>query len=655
MKFSLKKKITLLAVTSTVLPLVAILTAVTIQKKIASEKIVVELDKLSREQLAQIASDVEHMCEVTHELLRQQVSAGLLTATVLLESEGGIHESSDRATWNAVNQLTKQSREITLPRILIGNEWLGQNRDKSKPTPFVDKVTQGGNGTCTVFQRMNEAGDMIRVATNVIGKDGQRAIGTFVPAVNANGTANPVVTSILSGQRYDGRAYVVDHWYETAYTPLKDKHGEVVGMLYYGVKQESVASLRSAISSITVGKSGYVYVLGGAGDQQGQYIISLQGKRDGENIWNAKDSNGNLFIQEICNKGVALGDGQVAFSEYPWKNADDPLARDKIAAITYFKPWDWVIGASMYKDDAYETRNHAIASITTMQWWVLISGLCIGLVMIGFSILNGNRIGAALHRIVFGLSEGAEQVAQASSQVSSTSQALAQGASEQASALDMTRATMDDMTVTINRNADDAANAAKLMAESGTSIRNVATDAVKVDQEMQNIKSSADHTSKIIKTIDEIAFQTNLLALNAAVEAARAGEAGKGFAVVAEEVRNLSMRAASAAKDTSSLIEETVSRVASGAHMVNNLRANLETVSHATEEVAALVAEISNSSSSQAQGIHVVNKSINEMGAATQSNAASAEESAAASEELNGQAESLRVTALELKVLVDGR
>jgi methyl-accepting chemotaxis protein len=655
MKLSLKQKITLLAVTSTVLPLIVILTVVSIQKQVASDKIVVELDKMSRDQLAQIAEDVEHICEVSHDLLRQQVSAGLATASVMLENSGGAHVSSERATWAAVNQITKDSREVTLPRMYVGNNWLGQNKDKTKPTPLVDQVTQGGTGTCTVFQRMNEAGDMIRVATNVIGKDGQRAIGTYIPATNANGGTNPVISAVLSGQRYDGRALVVDHWYETAYSPLKDRDGTVIGMLYYGVKQESVASLRKAIGDITVGKSGYVYVLGGVGDQQGKYILSKDGKRDGENIWNAKDSNGNLFIQDVVNKGVALSDGQVAFSEYPWKNADDPVARDKVAAIAYFKPWDWVIGASMYKDDAYETRDQVVSSITTMQWWVLIAGLSIGLVMIFFSILNSNRIGAALHRIVEGLSEGADQVAQASSQVSSTSQSLAEGASEQASALDMTRSTMQEMTVTINRNADDAANAAKLMAESGNNIRNVATDAVKVDQEMQNIKSSADHTSKIIKTIDEIAFQTNLLALNAAVEAARAGEAGKGFAVVAEEVRNLSMRAASAAKDTSSLIEETVNRVASGARMVNNLRANLETVSHATEEVGTLVNEISSATSSQAQGIQVVNKSINEMGAATQSNAASAEESAAAAEELNGQAESMRGTSLQLKVLVDGR
>ena len=210
------------------------------------------------------------------------------------------------------------------------------------------------------------------------------------------------------------------------------------------------------------------------------------------------------------------------------------------------------------------------------------------------------------------------------------------------------------MSETIHRNADDASSAAKLMADSGASIQAVAQDAVIVDQEMTSIKHSAEKTSKIIKSIDEIAFQTNLLALNAAVEAARAGEAGKGFAVVAEEVRNLALRAATAAKDTSSLIEETVTQVKSGADKVNKLRDSLATVSSATEEVTMLVSEISTASKSQATGIETVSKAVQDIGELTQSNAASAEESAAASEELNGQAESMRAVAIQLKILVDG-
>ncbi len=654
MKISLKQKITFLAISASLLPLAAILTVVTIQKERAAVSIAAELDTLSRDQLGQIAIDVSHMCEVANDLIRQQVEIGLTGSEALVEKAGGIRESSDIVMWNAVNQLSQETKTVSLPKMLVGGQWFGQQRDARTAVPIVDATSKGGTGRCTIFQRMNEAGDMIRVATSVVGKDGNRAIGTYIPATNPNGQPNPVVSSILKGQRYDGRAFVVDAWYETSYTPIEDNNGDVIGMIFYGVKQEAVPSLRQAISEVKVGKSGYVFILSGTGEKRGTYVLSKDGKRDGEQIWDAKDSNGRTFIQSIVEKGVALPDDRVDFEEYPWKNKDEIVARDKIAAIAYYKPWDWVIGATMYKDDAYETRDQAIASITTMQWWAVVCGIVIGLVMVLFSMWNGQRIGAALHRIVASVSEGADQVAQASSQVSSTSQLLAQSASEQASSLDQTRSTMDSMSETIHRNADDASSAAKLMADSGASIQAVAQDAVIVDQEMTSIKHSAEKTSKIIKSIDEIAFQTNLLALNAAVEAARAGEAGKGFAVVAEEVRNLALRAATAAKDTSSLIEETVTQVKSGADKVNKLRDSLATVSSATEEVTMLVSEISTASKSQATGIETVSKAVQDIGELTQSNAASAEESAAASEELNGQAESMRAVAIQLKILVDG-
>ncbi|MBL0063087.1 MAG: methyl-accepting chemotaxis protein [bacterium] len=654
MKISLKKKIALLAVTSSLLPLVAILTVVTVQKEKAAATISAELDTLSRNQLGQIATDVAHLCEVAHDLIQQQVESGLMGAQTLLDKAGSIREASENVTWNAVNQFSQETKSVSLPKLLVGGQWFGMYKDTKEVVPIVDASSQTGTGCCTIFQRMNTAGDMIRVATSVVGKDGNRAIGTYIPATNPNGQPNPVVSSIMKGQRYNGRAFVVDAWYETAYTPIKDNSGDIIGMLFYGVKQEAVPSLRQAISEVKVGKSGYVFILSGTGDKKGTYVLSKDGKRDGECIWEAKDSGGRAFIQSIVNKGVALNSDGIDYEEYPWKNKDDTVSRDKVAAIAYFAPWDWVIGVSMYKDDSYETRDQAIASITTMQWWALIWGLIIGSLMVLFSILNAGRIGAALHRIVAAVSEGADQVAQASSQVSSTSQMLAQSASEQASSLDQTRSTMDQMTETIHRNADDASSAAKLMSDSGASIQAVAQDAVIVDHEMTSIKHSAEKTSKIIKTIDEIAFQTNLLALNAAVEAARAGEAGKGFAVVAEEVRNLALRAATAAKDTSSLIEETVTQVKSGADKVNKLRESLTSVSAATEEVTMLVNEISAASQTQASGIEVVSKAVREIGELTQSNAASAEESAAASEELNGQAESMHAIAVQLQVLVDG-
>ena len=171
---------------------------------------------------------------------------------------------------------------------------------------------------------------------------------------------------------------------------------------------------------------------------------------------------------------------------------------------------------------------------------------------------------------------------------------------------------------------------------------------------MSEISKASEETSKIIKTIDEIAFQTNLLALNAAVEAARAGEAGAGFAVVADEVRNLAMRAADAARNTASLIEQTVKKVGDGSTLVARTNEAFGEVAEAAAKVGDLVAEISAASQEQAQGIEQVNKAVAQMDKVVQQNAANAEESASASGEMNSQARNMRRFVEDLVALVRG-
>ncbi|MBF0476643.1 MAG: methyl-accepting chemotaxis protein, partial [Deltaproteobacteria bacterium] len=172
---------------------------------------------------------------------------------------------------------------------------------------------------------------------------------------------------------------------------------------------------------------------------------------------------------------------------------------------------------------------------------------------------------------------------------------------------------------------------------------------------MNEISKASEETSKIIKTIDEIAFQTNLLALNAAVEAARAGEAGAGFAVVADEVRNLAMRAAEAAKSTSNLIDDTGKKVKDGTALVSVTSHAFTQVADSASKVAELVGEIAAASKEQAQGIEQSNRAISEVEKVTQQNASTAEESASASEELNAQAVQLKNYVMELMALVGGK
>jgi len=204
------------------------------------------------------------------------------------------------------------------------------------------------------------------------------------------------------------------------------------------------------------------------------------------------------------------------------------------------------------------------------------------------------------------------------------------------------------------KNADSAHQASLLSSEAKTVADKGNAAMVKMSTAIAEIQKSASDTAKIIKTIDEIAFQTNLLALNAAVEAARAGEAGKGFAVVAEEVRNLAMRSAEAAKNTAALIEGSVQNAKNGVVIADEVGKSLSEIQHSSEKVNALISEIAAASAEQSQGIGQVNQAVQQMDKVTQSNAAAAEECAAAAEELSGQSEQMRGVVIDLQELVGG-
>jgi methyl-accepting chemotaxis protein len=255
------------------------------------------------------------------------------------------------------------------------------------------------------------------------------------------------------------------------------------------------------------------------------------------------------------------------------------------------------------------------------------------------------RIKEVLNKAVQNLDEaldqvmmGSEQVATAAMQISNGSQSLSQSSSEQASSLEEISSSIQEMSSMINLNSGNAKEAQRLSAEAHDSTLKGVESMKRLSIAVDQIKESSDATAKIVKTIDEIAFQTNLLALNAAVEAARAGDAGKGFAVVAEEVRNLAMRSAEAAKNTSSLIEESVKKSEGGVSINQEVLKNLQEINDNTSKVSGVMAEIAAASEQQGIGIEQVNKAIEQMNQVTQATAASAEESASASEELAGQA-----------------
>jgi methyl-accepting chemotaxis protein/methyl-accepting chemotaxis protein-1 (serine sensor receptor) len=250
------------------------------------------------------------------------------------------------------------------------------------------------------------------------------------------------------------------------------------------------------------------------------------------------------------------------------------------------------------------------------------------------------------------LTAGMHQVTTAAGQVASSSQSLSQGASTQAASLEETSGSMEEMASMTRRNAENSQEAAATVAETERLVSDANTALGQMITSMAAIKESSDKVSKIIKTIDQIAFQTNILALNAAVEAARAGDAGMGFAVVADEVRSLAQRSAQAARDTAVLIEGSITSANEGRERVSQMSTAIEAITQSTTKVRGLVDAVSVASREQSQGIDQVSHTIAQMQKGTQTTAATAEESAAASEELSGQASTAMLVVDQLATLV---
>ena len=310
--------------------------------------------------------------------------------------------------------------------------------------------------------------------------------------------------------------------------------------------------------------------------------------------------------------------------------------------------------AANMKDESTKASGAFAASAASTQRIALITSLVGVLVsaLVGFLVVTS--VAKRLRGVAASLTDGAQQLLSASGQVSGSAQSLSQGATEQAASLEETSASMEEMASMTRKNAENTHQAAGLMADVHSQVT-ASHDALgHMVASMSAIQESSHKVSKIIKTIDEIAFQTNILALNAAVEAARAGEAGMGFAVVADEVRNLAQRSAQAAKDTAGLIEESIIKAQTGSQKVEQVAGAITGITEGVTRVKGLIEEVSEASRQQAQGIDQVSQAIAQMEKVTQTTAATAEESAAASEELNGQARNAMIVIEQLEAVVGG-
>jgi len=373
---------------------------------------------------------------------------------------------------------------------------------------------------------------------------------------------------------------------------------------------------------------------------------SALGKRIPKEISARLETDSNLLINQT-NDAIEIFQPQISTADcvrchVGWKMGET-------GGTTYFKFSKAALAMleqQGQKSISMVSRRTIMTSLGAIPAVVIVFGI--------ISWLITRKIFSVIDRTISSLREANERFMKAANQISEVSANLAEGASEQAASIEETSSSMEEMSSMTIQNADNAEQANKLMTGTRDAVTRASRSMANLTASMVEISRAGEETSKIIRTIDEIAFQTNLLALNAAVEAARAGEAGAGFAVVADEVRNLALRAAEAARNTASLIEGTVKKVMDGSELVEKTEKEFVEVSASVVKSAELVGEISAASREQALGIEQINKAVGEMDRVVQQNAANAEESAAASDGLNIQAERVKEFVTELQSLVDG-
>ena len=519
----------------------------------------------------------------------------------------------------------------------------------------VDKFSEDTGGVATVFARKGD--DFVRITTSLRDLKGERVMHTVLDR------QHPAYQLMLQGKPYVGRADLFGKPYMTAYEPVRDASGQVVGILFVGTDLSAFqdAMQQQVVATRLFEHGGAMVIAPGSSWEQATFVAH-------------STHTGKKVLDAFPQARVSL--------EALAQNADG-FARDVTALLPGQggNPWSvlrkadngWWVMTEVSDDEAMASQRRAL--------WMLWGAMALALALLAAGLLFTLRRGVSaplqeltqaitlvaqgdltqpfrsarrdevgdLVREVEGMRQrfvgmlrqvhvAAHSIASASSQIAQGNGDLAERTENTANSLARSAQSIEEITHVVRQSADAAQQAHQLSAsavEVASRGGQVVGDVVAT---MDDINTSSRKIGDIIGVIDGIAFQTNILALNAAVEAARAGEQGRGFAVVAGEVRSLAQRSAEAAKEIKALISTSVGKVESGAQLVQNAGHTMQEIVSSVQRMGDIIGEISAAASEQAERISQVNQDVSQLDQMTQQNASLVEESAAASQSMRDQA-----------------
>jgi methyl-accepting chemotaxis protein len=516
---------------------------------------------------------------------------------------------------------------VATPTFTAGGKTL--NLDFSIPDQFLAR----SGAIATLFARTGD--DFVRVTTSLKKQDGTRAIGTLLDR------KGPAYALVAAGKPFIGMAPLFGKQYITEYKPVFDTTGRAIGALFVGVDVSAeIATLQQDIRSLKIGESGYYFVVDASnGPARGTLLVAPQGQ-------------GQPADESIApfKRMLEAKEGQLSF--------DNPADHGGTEEIVFraVPQWQWLVGGVAYRDEVLAAVNatrdrfllaglfvigafvaallyavvrlvsRPLAEVTRASERIAAGDLSVRLATTREDDIG--RLMLAIDGTATGLARIVTQVRSASVAMSDGTERIAAGSSDislriatQASSLEETAASMEQITSTVQQNAAHTSQADKLVASASDAARAGGEAVDRVVATMGEISAASRKIADITSVIEGIAFQTNILALNAAVEAARAGEQGRGFAVVASEVRSLAQRSAAAAKEIDTLIAESVGKVTAGFRIAEEASSTMAGIVERVARVNAIIGEISAASREQSSGIEQVNLAVVQIGEATQQNA----------------------------------
>ena len=637
----------------TIIPVFAIICVVWIVNAIAGSAALDGYSRLANQDKDHIILALLGACK----LYDQHISSALEGASVVLARAGSVHfDASKNLSWTAKNQITSETRQLQLPLMKLGDKSVQPVADFAHEAPLVDEVQSLYKTSATVFQRMNAAGDMLRVSTTIRKADGSRAIGTYIPAFGADGKINPVIGKVLKGETYLGRAFVVNNWYMAAYQPIRDAKGSVVGMIYTGLPE---AQLRDRLVQFrdywAESRQVDMFVLHTAAKAQGLFVYSGDPMLKDQVAWDYRDGQNTLYIQQLCNAAKKAGEGKISEISY-WTLPDEGKASQKmLVRFVYFPAWDWVIGIQ-------QPEKEFLATPAKMKYLFRLSDylpLLLAVVAVFLSLAIWRRLTGELaeqvRQILTKLDRSSKEVGVAiqsigkhSDSMELASEQLSRATHVQASAAEETSVATGSVTVTARQNSKAAEQMRTLSLESEVILEQTRNILKSVDSAMQDMLSNSNRALNIIEAINDISFATNIVAINASVEAANAGDAGRSFAYIAAEVRELAAKVAAAAQETRTVIHGTRKEMDKGSAYVQKLVSSLTPMHQNADRIRVLAVDVSGVSLSQAESMGEVLKAVEQIQKASSQSAGAAQQSSGYAVDLRTQVVALGASVREV-------